>query len=213
MSTIIRASNHNHTSQTVAFNFDDMAARAQGYLDKVRAEAKQIVQKAAQEAQTIRQNAEKEGKAAGQQAVEQMVAKQLTNVLPALRNAVGEIEHAKQGWLKHWEGSAVHVATAIAQRLIRRELQQDPQIPVALVREALQLAAGNARIRIHLNTEDHRAIAQQVESLVQELSTMTEAEIVASDSVSRGGCRVETEFGVIDQQFEAQLKRIEEELT
>ena len=43
--------------------------------------------------------------------------------------------------------------------------------------------------------------------------TLTTAEIVADPAITLGGCRVETRFGIIDQQFEAQLKRIEEELT
>ncbi|MFQ5550985.1 MAG: FliH/SctL family protein [Gemmatimonadales bacterium] len=38
-------------------------------------------------------------------------------------------------------------------------------------------------------------------------------DIVADSAVSPGGCFVETEFGNIDQQFETQLARIEEELT
>ena len=38
------------------------------------------------------------------------------------------------------------------------------------------------------------------------------AEIIAEASVSPGGCRVETRFGTIDQTFEAQLARVEEEL-
>ena len=37
--------------------------------------------------------------------------------------------------------------------------------------------------------------------------------IVADPEITTGGCRVETQFGMIDQQFEAKLERIEEELT
>ena len=55
-------------------------------------------------------------------------------------------------------------------------------------------------------------LRQQVEMLVGELSTVTTAEVKADPEITCGGCRVETSFGVIDQQFEAQLKRIEEEL-
>ena len=36
--------------------------------------------------------------------------------------------------------------------------------------------------------------------------------VIADETVSRGGCRVHTEFGVIDQQIESQLMRIETEL-
>jgi flagellar assembly protein FliH len=36
--------------------------------------------------------------------------------------------------------------------------------------------------------------------------------IVADESITAGGCRVDTEFGSLDQQLEAQLARITEEL-
>ena len=39
------------------------------------------------------------------------------------------------------------------------------------------------------------------------------AELAADENISPGGCRVETEHGSIDQQIEAQLARILEELT
>ncbi len=44
------------------------------------------------------------------------------------------------------------------------------------------------------------------------MSGLGETQIVADASVSPGGCRVETRFGSIDQTFEAQLARVEEEL-
>ena len=56
-------------------------------------------------------------------------------------------------------------------------------------------------------------MAGNVQMLVQEMSGLAAADMVADEGVSRGGCRVETRFGAIDQQFEAQLARIEEELT
>jgi len=213
MSSIIRVTDRNRGTHGVAFNFDDMAARADQYLDKVRAEAAQIVFKAREEAAGIRQQADRDGRQAALQAVEQIVQRQLGSVLPALHKAIQDIQHAKQAWLTHWEAGAVHVAAAIAQRLIRRELDQHPEITLTLVREALELAAGNAELRIHLNPEDHQALAAQVGMLVKELSGLARAELIADPEITKGGCRVETRFGVIDQQFEAQLKRIEEELT
>ena len=54
MSTIIRATDHPGETRAEAFNFDDMAARAQTYVDRVRAEAEQIVAAARQEADAIR---------------------------------------------------------------------------------------------------------------------------------------------------------------
>ena len=213
MSTIIRATEPGHRSPSVAFNFDDMAVQANRYLGKVRVEAAQIVAKARREAGAVRDNAEREGRQAGWQAVEQIVREQLATALPALRQVIQDIQHAKQAWLTHWEASAVHVSAAIAQRLIRRELTRQPEITLTLIREALELAAGSSQLRIHLNPTDHKEIGGRAEALIKELSTLTTAELLADPEVTPGGCRVETRFGIIDQQFEAQLKRIEEELT
>ena len=214
MSTIIRATEPGRHSPSVAFNFDDMAVRAKGYLEQVRTEADQIVAKARQEAGAIRERAEQAGREAGWQGVEQIVREQLATVLPALRQVIQDIQHAKQAWLTHWEASAVHVAAAIARRLVRRELTQRPEeITLTLIREAMELAAGSSQLRIHLSPADHEAIGQRAEKLIQELSGIATAELVADPEITPGGCRVETRFGIIDQQFEAQLKRIEEELT
>lgn len=212
MSTIIRASDLHGNAQGVAFNFEDMAAQANRQIAKIRAEAARMVLKAQQEAEAIRKRAENEGRQAAMQAVEEIVRKQLATVLPALKQAVQNIQDARHAWLTQWESGAVHLAAAIAQRIIRRELRQQPEITLTLVREALELAAGHGEIRILLNPADLQSLGNQVRLVVEELSPLVKAELTADPEITPGACRVETHFGVIDQQFEAQLQRIEEEL-
>jgi len=225
MSGIIKADDNNRAIQCVAFNLDDMAVRAEQYvnqcLERLRSEATKIVGKAQQEAAAIRKQAEteghKSGQAAGHAEIEQIVQKQLgqqlATLFPALRQAVTDIQHAKQAWLTHWEKSAIHLAAAIAARVIRKELTHQPEIPLALVHEALELVAGSSRVRIHLNPADHAALGAQAEALAKELTPLSPTEVIADPQISLGGCRVDTQFGSVDQQFEAQLARIEEELT
>ena len=106
------------------------------------------------------------------------------------------------------------MAAEIAKRLVRRELAHDPKITLALVREALELAAGSPQLRILLNPKDHEDPSRRrVERWSRSWPALAEAEVVADADITPGGCRVETAFGTIDQQFEAQLARIEEELT
>lgn len=214
MSTVIKASQQ--SARGVAFNFDDLSVEADAYLDKVRGKANQIVAQAARDAVAVRQAAEAEGRQLAQKTIDEMLdrklAAQLETVLPALRAAVSEIQISKQGWLAHWERQAVHLATAIASRICRRELARQPEITVQLVREALELAGGGGRVRLLVNPDDHAALGRQLERVVSETTRLSPTEIVADPRISRGGCRAETEFGAIDQQFEAQLARIEQEL-
>jgi len=213
MSTIIKATDHDAAVQTPAFNFDDMAVRANQYLDEIRTEAVAILTKAKEEAEAVRSEAEVEGRKAGRKVVEQMVREQLTTALPALKQVVHDIGQAKQAWLRQWEKSAVHMATVMAGRLVRRELPKLPDVTLTLVREALELAVGSPELTIRLNPADHKMIDKDVELLASQISALGAVRLVADPEITPGGCRVETQFGVIDQQFEAQLARIEEELT
>ena len=163
-------------------------------------------------AESVRREAADAGRREAAEAAQRILAEQVDRALPALRQVVADFQHARQAWFSHWEGAAVRLACAIAARVVRRELRQQPEITVALVREALELAGGSPGLRVCLNPDDHRALAAQVQAIAAALSPLGAAEIVADAGVTPGGCRIDTHFGVIDQQIESQLKRIEEEL-
>jgi flagellar assembly protein FliH len=221
MSTIIKATDRARGIEPVAFNFDDMAEKAGEYLTGVKRQAGQVVAKAQSEAEQARRRIEEEsrkkGYSDGQQQIEQMVekklAEQLATLLPALGATIQDIQHAKQAWLTHWEQRAVRLATAIAERVIRRELEHKPEITIGLVRESLELAAGSSKVRVVLSPNDYETLKPQAEALIRDMTGLGACELAADAAVTPGGCRVETDFGTIDQQIETQLKRIEEELS
>jgi flagellar assembly protein FliH len=132
--------------------------------------------------------------------------------LVAARGAVDAICAAREQWLAHWQRAVLSLATAIAERVIRREVERTPEVALALVKESLELAAGSADVRLVMHPDDLAALSGQVERLTAELARLGDATIVTDDSLCRGGCRVETRFGTIDQQIETQLARIALEL-
>jgi len=212
MAKVIKAADLNRASHGEAFNFEDIEARASRYLDKVRAEAAGIVNQAKLEADDIRKKAEFEGRNTVEEVLRERLAEEVKTLTPALRNVVREIKLAKQSLLKQWEKNLIHVATAIAGRVLRRELKDRSDVTVDLVREALELAVGSEDITINLNPDYYKAISSEIGDVVRDLSNHSETEVVSDETVSAGGCRVVTRFGTIDQQFETQLARIEEEL-
>jgi flagellar assembly protein FliH len=221
MATIIRKdgtrqSTTGRSPQPVAFSFADMRGRADDYLETVRGEAAKIVQQAHRDAERIRRDAEVAGRKAAEAAVERVldekVATRMNTLIPALEQLVKQINDAKGELQSHWERSALQVATAIAARIVRRELKHDPQITLDSIAEALRLAAGSAEITLRISPADYENLGSQVERLAATLCQLSPSRIVADETISVGGCRVETRFGEVDQQIEAQLKRIEEDL-
>ena len=222
MTTIIKAADHDaigsgHTIRPVAFNLEDISVQANQYLETVRKQGAEMIAAAEAEAEQVRQRAAEEGRQAAMQAVEKVldekVASQMETLLPALQQMIQKVEHSREAWLTHWQKTAVTVAAAIASRIIRREVAETPKIAVALIREALELAAGSADITLHLNPTDHENLGPQVERLAAEICQLSPTKIIADPEISLGGCRVETKFGSIDQQVEAQMGLIVAEFT
>ncbi|MHB8899072.1 MAG: FliH/SctL family protein [Thermoguttaceae bacterium] len=219
--SIIKATDRGRGIEPVAFNFDDMAVKAGAYLDGVRQQANQVVNRAQQQAEQARRKIEEDSRRKGyadgqrdiQQLVEKKLGEQLSTLLPALAATIDEIRHAKQAWLTHWERMAVHLATAIAERIVRREIEARPDITLALVRESLELAAGSSTVRVQMNPKDYETLKPKAAMLTAQMAGLGACELVPDPEISPGGCRVETAFGVIDQRIETQLQRIEEELT
>jgi flagellar assembly protein FliH len=216
MATIIKASGPVRSSDGASFNFDDVTLRANSYLDTMRLQAAEIIAKAQRDGEAIRKQAEEEGRQAAIQAVEKVmeekVGKQLATLIPAVKQATEQLLQAKHAWLTHWEKAAIHVSARIAERVIRKEIAHEPKITITLVREALELASGSAELQVRMNPHDITTLGSNVEALLRELGRQATAKVVSDATISPGGCCVDTKFGVIDQQIEVQLKRIEEEL-
>jgi flagellar assembly protein FliH len=216
MAGIIKASGHIDAAAKAplkAFHFDDVG---QSYLGRVRSEAAEIINQARKEAAQIKAKATEDGRQAAIQAAQASLKarldQQLGDILAALRQAVTQIEQSRQAWQQHWEVHVVELSASIAKRLCRRELSRQPEISLAWIREALALAGNNAEVVLRLHPDDHANLAQQIEKLKHELNGIGAVKIVGDSAISAGGCRVDTEFGSLDQQLESQLARIQEEL-
>jgi flagellar assembly protein FliH len=198
---------------TRAFQFDDVG---RSYLDRVRAEASRILAEAHREAARIKAAATIEGRQAAIQAAQASLRgrldQQLSSVLAALDKAAKGIEQSRHAWERNWEKHVIQLAAAIAKRLCRRELTRQPEITLEWVREALELAAGNAEIILRLHPDDVGTLESHLDTITKRLATLAPVRIVSDTTISEGGCRVDTEFGSLDQQLEAQIERITEEL-
>jgi flagellar assembly protein FliH len=217
MAAIIKSYDSGEGARTSTFNFDDLAGRADKYLAQVREQAGKILADARIQAEQIRKQAELEGLKVAQKQmqakVEAETTRRMQTVLPAIHAAVEEFRKSKHAWLAHWEATGVRLATRIASRVMRRELEHVPDLPLTFIRESLELAVAADGLRLLLNPQDFEYLGREVKLLVTELATAGNVEIVADPRITLGGCRLETQHGSIDHQLQTQLKRIEEELT
>ena len=227
-SRLLKAESLRGRGSQIAFNYDDLRQHCDTHIESVRRQARELIAAAHQEAESIRHAAHEQGQADGRrQGVEQAEqeiearlntlaeeksAGYLQTALPALREAAAALSIERDRWLAHWQTAAVRLSVAIAEKIVRQELASRPNLAAEMVRNALQLAAGNPQIKLRLHPDDIQLFGRQCEEILGSLSAGGNGTLFEDPKVSRGGCVVETQHGVIDAQLETQLARIAAEL-
>ncbi len=196
--------------------FVDLRAEIDRQLQEAQQQADLLVAEAERQTRSIRQQACQQGlddaRQQTAQAVSAGVDQRLQTVLPAVRDSVSGIQQERVRLLQAWERQLIQLAVAIAERIVRRELTQQPEITIDLIRETLELAAGSTTLKLRLHPADQQALQEPLQALLARCGESTRLEAVADPAIEQGGCIVDTEYGTIDQQIGTQLERIENEL-
>jgi len=147
-----------------------------------------------------------------QQEAETITKDAFQTLMPALESVIDKLVSAESLFVSLWEEEALQVAAAIARQAINRELPNMVDVPLRLLREALELAVGSVRLKIRMNPKDIESLRQEIDTLVNKITPAAETEVVGDVRISPGGCYLETTQGIIDQRIESRLERIVSEL-
>jgi flagellar assembly protein FliH len=95
-------------------------------------------------------------------------------------------------------------ATHLARTIVRSELLAQPQLVAAVAQEAIDTLLLSARhITLRVHPDDHAFVAQGAADVLAARG----ARLLADATLTRGGCLVESDIGVIDATIEARWRR------
>lgn len=150
--------------------------------------------------------AEAAGRAAGLAAAQRQIdtrVRQLDEATTALSAALQAMSRPLSHVDDEIHGQVVELAIAIARGLLRRELRSDPAQIIGIVRETVALLPAAARgVRVSLHPEDAALVRQRLPAGGPEQAWS----IVDDPALSRGDCRVHTEYAQVDARVETRLK-------
>jgi flagellar assembly protein FliH len=142
-----------------------------------------------------------EGRASGQAEMRQR-CELLDQVLHTLNAPLEQLDRTVVEQLSE-------LAVAVARQIIRRELRTDPGHVIAAVREGMEaLPTGSQNVRIYLHPEDAE-IVRNVFSVEDDAEGVDRPWRIIDDPVlTRGDCRIQSEFSYVDASVEKRLNRI-----
>ncbi|MAG92999.1 MAG: hypothetical protein CMJ48_04545 [Planctomycetaceae bacterium] len=225
---LLKANDVRGLGSNIVFNFEDLKKRCEDHVDQTRARARQLLIDAQQEAAEMharvlaaaRAEGLQIGMAEANETIERRAAevadcvasKKLDSILPAMQEASNQMVAERDRWLARSEAVAIRLSGAIANRLVGRTIEINPEIGTAMIAQALQLAAGTPHLTLRLNPRDIELLGGLADDVVRSMATCGEAELIADEDIECGGCLIETQTGQIDARLETMLDRICDEL-
>jgi flagellar assembly protein FliH len=146
------------------------------------------------------------GYAKGQKVAELEAVRQIEATTRQLAGTIQEIAALRVGVMRRAERELVHLAVAMAERIVRREIHIDPDLLLVIARVAIDRLGERAVAVVHLNPADHALVSKTA------LEAGGALEIVADADVPRGGCRIHSAFGEVDSGIDAQIRELSREL-
>lgn len=130
-----------------------------------------------------------------------------------LNNASEALKTARTEFVNALEPQLVHLATAIASQILRREAELAPDLLQSTTRSALEHILDQERVTLHVNPIDLDVLRQQRVELLHEFDGISQLEILADESISPGGCIATSEKLHADAQIETQIEKILDRMT
>lgn len=170
-----------------------------------RIDDRNLISRAREEAQNIKEAAAKEGYQDG--------LSQARADLEDVKNAITAFLSAKQDVFNYIAPDIMEISVEIAQKIIKKELQQDPSIIVDNITEILKgLSKEETKITLRVNPVQVSLLKAEIPDVMNNVGLEAKVLIVPDETIMEGGCMVTTTNGVIDATIETQLSVISEAL-
>ncbi|MCU4137672.1 MAG: Flagellar biosynthesis/type III secretory pathway protein FliH [Thermodesulfobacteria bacterium] len=141
--------------------------------------------------------------------LENILKKDFQEKIRFINTFLKKLEKESKELILNMDKEVLNLALNIAQKLILKEIESDPEISLRLIKEALNYIAEGTELNIKVNPEEYKFLE---ENLLKYISPSQKIKLIPDESISKGGIFIETSLGVIDATFEKRWKKLLETL-
>lgn len=150
----------------------------------------------------------REGIAEAEAAVRQQYAEQLEEARQVLDSAYDQKRHI----IREAEPFLIDLGTAVAEKIVQRQLTVEPDWILALTKSMLSRKREKGAITLCVAPSNFSFFQDARDELVLAVDSQAELHIVPDATVQDQGCVIRTEFGSVDARIDTQLQEIKQAL-
>jgi flagellar assembly protein FliH len=139
----------------------------------------------------------------GERAAAAAAAAETAIMLQRVSRTIDELASLRREIIRRTERQTVQLVLALAERVVHREITLDRSLLMGMARSALDRLGDYGTATIRLHPEDFKAIGQ-----LGEIAEGLPVRVLSDPAIARGGCLVESDFGLMDASPDAQFREL-----
>lgn len=160
----------------------------------------------------IEKEAYERGFAAGEKAGFELGRQKADVLFSGIAKVLDRLSTLKKSLCAPCEKEMVELTIAISKKVIQRELEIKKETVLECVKAALKSVVAGGEITIKANPKDLAVLLQYKGEIAKYGDGVKGVKLEADESVARGGCLIDTNFGEIDASMDSVMAEIEEKL-
>ncbi|NLW44620.1 MAG: hypothetical protein GXY92_05500 [Syntrophomonadaceae bacterium] len=200
------------TEEMVVEILEKAGIEARNVIGEAEEEAREIRLAAEKDAALLRKQAEEEGYKSGWNRAMEEAQQRLEQARQQSEELIEQARKERLSILGSCERIIVRMALDIAEKIVEQELITNPDIITELVHNIIDSMNTAETYKVLVNPEDYVNLAAEIAKKKLSSTGNDNIQLAADNSISRGGCVVETDLGVVDARLETRIASLREAL-
>ena len=190
----------------------EISERAQSDYDNTLKNIEQMKQDFEVEKEKITQQTKDEAYKVGLEEGRESGYLEYTGLLAEANQIVEQSKVAFKDHVESSEKTILELALVVAERILTKQLQQDANDFIPVVKQALKEMSDFKEIQIHVHPNQYEALLEQKDEIDAVLQRDTKSFIYVNEDVKEFTCMIESEKGKIDATISTQLIEMKSKL-
>jgi flagellar assembly protein FliH len=182
---------------------------AERIVAEAREKARQIETDSRAAFETERKDAEERGRAAGREAGFAEGKAEVDRLIERTRIVLERAQNKRTEILAETEQEIIDLVLLIARKVIKVISENQRNVIISNVVQALRKVKGRGNIIIRVNVSDVKLSTDHIKDFIKLVEGAKSIQVVEDSTVDQGGCIIETDFGEIDARISSQLAELE----
>lgn len=187
---------------------DEAAAEAEKILAEAREKAARIEADSQAAFDAGRKAAEEEGRAAGREEGFTEGRAEVERLVERARTILERAQDKREEILIETEQQIIGLVLVIANKVIKIISENQRDVVIATVSEALRKVKGRGEITVRVNIADLELTTEHTKDFIALVEGAKSLQVMEDSNIEPGGCVIETDFGEIDARISSQFEEL-----